>query len=270
MITIDAQKCIGCGLCVDDCMTADIEMKEGVATPRDLFCVECGHCLAICPTEAVDLPNYSRENIVAIDHTKTLVDPMQYLQWMKTRRTIRYFKDTPISMEHLQLILETGRFSPTGGNLQDVTFIVVQDSIEEVRKLAIESLYAQSDLSEEMKKVPNMERYAKKYVQMYEELQAGESADRLFFHAPLVIALSSPSPANAIIAAAHMETMIYALGLGMVYSGFTSRAINGSSDLKAYLGLAEKDIVHAVIVLGHPAVKYERSVERKAAKVIRR
>ena len=269
MITIDRDTCIGCELCVSDCFTEDIEMVDGKANPKDNFCIECGHCLAICPVNAVTLKDYSSADVISVTEEDRL-DPEQLLRWIKTRRTIRQFTEETVAPEDLQKILAMGVHSPKGGNVQNVSFVVIEDNLLHARKLAIESLYKLSDLSESMKKEPNMMRYAKNWKRMYEESQLPDAKDRLFFGAPCVILLVSPSPINACIAASHMETMVYSLGLGMLYSGFTTRAVNYSPELKEYLGMQESDTVQASLIIGHPAVRYERSTPKKLPVVIRR
>lgn len=53
-IIIDKEKCIGCGLCVKDCVASAIKLEGGKA---EVFkdCIECGHCFAVCPQNAVDM-----------------------------------------------------------------------------------------------------------------------------------------------------------------------------------------------------------------------
>ncbi len=269
MITIDRATCIGCGKCVGDCFTDDIELVEGKAQSKGVLCLECGHCLAICPTNSVTLVNFSNADIVKVKEEDRL-DPDQLLRWMKSRRTIRKFRDEPVLAEDLQKILAMGIHSPKGGNVQNVSYVVIQDNLHHARNLAIDSLYNISDLSEELKKEPNMIRYAKMWKRMYDENKLPDAPDRLFFGAPCVILLISPSSINACIAAAHMETMVYSLGLGMLYSGFTARAVNYSREFKEFLGIKESDTVQASLVIGHPAVRYERSAPKNLPVIIRR
>lgn len=39
MITINENKCIGCGLCVKDCFTKDIEMTDHKAKSKRIRCI---------------------------------------------------------------------------------------------------------------------------------------------------------------------------------------------------------------------------------------
>ncbi len=54
IITIDKEKCVGCGLCVNACKESAIGMVEGKATLlREDYCDGLGNCLPVCPTNAI-------------------------------------------------------------------------------------------------------------------------------------------------------------------------------------------------------------------------
>ena len=54
IITIDEQKCNGCGLCAEACHEGAIGMVDGVAKLlRDDYCDGLGDCLPSCPTGAI-------------------------------------------------------------------------------------------------------------------------------------------------------------------------------------------------------------------------
>ena len=54
IITIDQEKCVGCGLCVNACKESAIGMVEGKATLlREDYCDGLGNCLPVCPTNAI-------------------------------------------------------------------------------------------------------------------------------------------------------------------------------------------------------------------------
>jgi nitroreductase len=52
---------------------------------------------------------------------------VEILNLLKSRRSIRVYQDKPIPQDLLLQILETGRWAPTGANLQPWHFIVVTD-----------------------------------------------------------------------------------------------------------------------------------------------
>lgn len=60
---VDAQKCIGCGLCVSNCPTNAITMIDGKAVIDKDKCINCGICVsgnqadyAGCPVSAISAP----------------------------------------------------------------------------------------------------------------------------------------------------------------------------------------------------------------------
>ena len=53
-ITVDLEKCTGCGTCVDVCPVGVFELREGkseVVNPDE--CVVCLACVTQCPEEAI-------------------------------------------------------------------------------------------------------------------------------------------------------------------------------------------------------------------------
>jgi nitroreductase len=62
-----------------------------------------------------------------------------FFQIVKSRRSVRKFKSTPIPEEHITKILDAARSAPTSGNQQPWKFVVIQDptKIDELKKECI-------------------------------------------------------------------------------------------------------------------------------------
>jgi Uncharacterized Fe-S center protein len=52
--TVDKEKCLGCGQCVDVCPVGAIKLEDGKAVISD-ECLECGACESTCPVGAISL-----------------------------------------------------------------------------------------------------------------------------------------------------------------------------------------------------------------------
>ena len=145
MVKIDTEKCVGCGACAADCFPQELELVDGKAVPRGVNCIACGHCIAVCPTDAVTLAGYNMGEVLECASLPSRLDPQVYLNHLKTRRSIRRFRDVPVTREQLELILEAGRFSPTGGNLQNVSYTVFQKDLPALRTKLIDELKLMGD-----------------------------------------------------------------------------------------------------------------------------
>ncbi|WP_373483329.1 4Fe-4S dicluster domain-containing protein [Acetobacterium sp.] len=101
MIKIYENKCIGCGLCAKDCFTQDIEVVGEQVRSKKIRCIECGHCIAVCPKNAVSLENYPMSEILEYQQGAFDLDENQYLRALKFRRTIRQFSVKPVEIEKI-------------------------------------------------------------------------------------------------------------------------------------------------------------------------
>lgn len=76
IITIDKEKCNGCGLCADACHEGAIAMVAGKATLlREDYCDGLGDCLPACPMEAIsfelrEAPAYNEAAVMAAKKRK--------------------------------------------------------------------------------------------------------------------------------------------------------------------------------------------------------
>ena len=78
IITIDEEKCNGCGLCADACHEGAIGIVAGKAKLlREDYCDGLGDCLPACPTNAIsfeerEAPAYNEAAVLAAKEAKSL------------------------------------------------------------------------------------------------------------------------------------------------------------------------------------------------------
>ena len=250
-VIIDKEKCIGCGKCVKDCVSEKLGIVDGKAVFKYERCIQCGHCFAICPTGAVsmrDYPDTPEEKVVDM----TALDSNKLLQAMKSRRTIRQFKDKEVSQEYIAKIIEAGRYCPTGTNAQDFAFTVITDNLDEIEKECVKFF-----------------RWGQKAVTPFSAYIKNSTLDDNFFFkkAPLVIVVSGKSTTSACLISSYMELMAESLGLGVLYSGFFIAAARLNPKIGSMLHIEKGYKPVTTLVIGYPDVKYERIPPRNKAKV---
>ena len=54
-VTIDKEKCTGCGACVETCPVEALKLVDDKATVDSDTCIDCGSCVDECPVEAISL-----------------------------------------------------------------------------------------------------------------------------------------------------------------------------------------------------------------------
>jgi len=73
VITIDENKCNGCGACAAACHMGAIGMVDGKAKVlREDYCDGLGRCLPVCPTGAISFEEQEVETTVTAPHTENI------------------------------------------------------------------------------------------------------------------------------------------------------------------------------------------------------
>ncbi|MDR3020135.1 MAG: nitroreductase family protein [Treponema sp.] len=256
-IIIDKEKCASCGMCKADCPLFILaKQNENASIPPD-DCLECGHCYAVCPQNAITMKGYEDE-LNTSDKLKFLND-IDLHTHLKSRRSIRQYKKTPVEKEKLEKIIEAGRLTPTGSNQQNVRYIVLQDELEVIEDM----------LLKQYKKLAKLASFIGRFIKLPYDVSSYKFERGFLFHkAPAVILIISPSETNACLAAMNMELMAETLGLGTLYVGLFTRPANMNRKLRKLLGIAKKEKIAICLTVGYASVKYKRPALRKKASVI--
>jgi nitroreductase/NAD-dependent dihydropyrimidine dehydrogenase PreA subunit len=270
LIRIDENRCKRDGFCVKECPAGIIKQADKESVPQMIpqgvqTCLRCGHCVAVCPHDALDHDDIPMESSPRI-LKELAIDTGQAAQFLRSRRSVRRFKEKPVERETIQSLIDMARYAPTGGNSQLVAWTVHTDrgELKKIADLTIAWMKAVL-ASDAGKKLPP---YFSRFIDAYE---AGVNS--ITQDAPCLVIASAPGgydngTVDLSIALSYFELMATASGLGTCWLGLITRALKFSAPLKEVIGLPESHDHFYAMVLGYPRFKYYRLPERKPATII--
>lgn len=268
LITVDPDLCTKDRHCVEECPAKIIEFTNSVPSvskEMEEFCIDCGHCVAVCPVEALTLETLSPADCLPINRDLNLSEE-QAEQFLRSRRSIRNYKNRKVERETFQKLIDLARHAPTASNKQPVQWLIIEDPAD-VQKIAG---MVTDWMRDTVEKMPEMATELK-----FDRIIASQDAgiDRICRNAPhLALAFAGTEFANGLtdcaIALSYMELYLPALGLGGCWGGYTKFAANFWPPLKEFLNLPENTECHGVMMIGYPKYRYHRLPIRKEASVI--
>ena len=261
MVIFDHNKCISCGACAKDCIRQAISKgPEGMEVSGSCFL--CGHCVAVCPTGAVSIPEYE-DCPVEYDPSVSAIDGEQMLLAVKFRRSVRNYRKNPIEEEKLRLLVDAGTHAATAANRQEISYVIVQEKRQELKRLVFEGM---GQLLENASDAGKEDPFLQTIRKFYENRDAAEEEEMLFRNAPAVIYLLGDHSFDAGLAAQCMELVGCSLGLGFMYNGYLTRISSRLPRVREFLGIGEEQIQMCMLA-GYPKVRYRRTAPKKTPQV---
>ncbi|MCX8125049.1 MAG: nitroreductase family protein [Spirochaetes bacterium] len=264
-IIVNKEKCKKDKLCVMECpmkiITVDNDGIPQTLSNAETLCIECGHCVAVCPHGALSLTTLPSSACKAIVHNWN--PGAEVIEnYFKARRSIRRFKKDDVEREKLIKLIEITAYAPSGHNSRTVEYIVFtqRDRIEELITHVVDWMRIMLKNSPDIAHAFHFDMITKAWE---------EGIDVITHSAPVVIIAhgqkSNPNTSTSCtIALAHMELIAPSLGLGCCWAGYISWCALVYSPLKKALNLPEGDAVYGTMLVGYPKVTYYRVPERSA------
>jgi nitroreductase len=167
---------------------------------------------------------------------------MDLKQAIYTRRSIRKYKNEPVSKEMIAKLLEAATLAPSASNSQPWSFVVIQDS--ELLKTCSDR--AKSFCLKRMQAQPDPHNY---------RALLSNPDFNIFYDAGTLVIIYGNKQTTAYgdccLAAQNLMLAAHAAGLGTCWIGFSS-ALFDDPDFKAELGIPRDLTAVAPIIVGYP------------------
>lgn len=269
LIEIDKKKCNQDGICISVCPSNLLVMDDdSFPTPiesANQMCIRCGHCVAICPTGALKHRNLDHHRFETIEEPFRLSSEECDL-FFKTRRSIRAYKDKPVSKDKLARLIDIARYAPTARNSQGVKWLVVRDR-DEIKKYAgmvIDFFKAVMNGD-----IPAIAANPHLSI-LIDDWKRGD--DHILRNTPSLVITHGHgenrlAQNDCIIAMANLELAATGLGLGCCWAGFFMTAAGSFPPLMEALSLPDGHKCFGAIMVGYPKFRYRRIPIKREPKI---
>jgi len=268
LIKVEQQKCEKEGICVEVCplgiLVLDKDKGPEVRPGMTQFCIACGHCVAACPHGALD---NVRNPLAEQPQLKCfpVIDKKTALEFLRSRRSVRCYKQDPVPREITLELLEAARYAPSGHNSQGVAYIVVEEpkALQRICQIVLdwmaEMVRTQSELANRL----HMPGIIKAH-------ERGE--DRILRKAPQLIVATAPRQLRAAqvstyLALEYVELYATTLGLGTCWAGFAQICAQQYQALPGFLNIAKDRLITGMMMVGFPHFSYYRMPARNPLQV---
>ncbi len=265
LFTIDYSKCKRDGICIAECPQGIIEMAGEDAFPSPVagleqLCINCGHCVAVCPHGAFKLDTIAPQDCSPMNAELTpSTDQVRNLLF--SRRSIRSYKNSPVDREVLTKLLDVLSMAPTAHNDQPMHWIVIEDQTERdaLVRMTIEWMQSIAEAKIDADTTLQLGHFVNRW---------REGKDPILRGAPHVVighasSLALNSLENCSIALSYLELTAHSMGLGACWAGALQVASLMHPPLLEALCLPEGHQCYGAMMIGSPMYKYHRVPVRK-------
>jgi len=267
LFNIDRKKCDLCGLCVADCpgfvvaMSGAADGFPSLAQGGEERCIKCGHCVAVCPNGAFDHNLMRAEQCIEINRT-LLPSPRSVEHFLRSRRSIRTYKDEPLDRKTLEKLIDIASYAPSGHNVQPVSWIVVsgRDKLKVLGDLVAEWMRAAVKENPALDNMMKLGMVADAWSMGVDVIMRG-APHIIVAHAPKIYGPLGHE--GCLIALSYLELAAHSLKVGACWAGYFEMAAVNYQPLRQDLKMPEGNRPYGAMMLGRPKYDYSRIPLRK-------
>lgn len=253
-----SDSCIGCSQCVKVCIRGHLavgEDKKVHEIESPYYCFRCGHCISVCPKDAIRFREAEGEVQPILDPCPVPAGSLAELY--RQRRSQRWF-DRKCTEDELRSLLSTLRYAPTAENSQKVEYAVIDSRFPQFMELLASILRSHTH------EHPRLKQFVE-----YVDNGQKEKYNPFTWEGRQIVIVFARFPIDAIIPVEQLDLMAFSMGLGGFHSRWMLQA--AENDPKRFMSFfpdVDPELqAYAVYILGHPRVKYKRTVPRDERRI---
>jgi nitroreductase len=246
-----------------------IELRDDLPVPTlaagvEELCVKCGHCVAICPHDALSLDEMKAEDCPKV-RKELALNGEQTEHFFRSRRSIRTYLDKEVEREKLARLIEMARYAPTGTNSQQVQWLVIRsrEKLNPLVGIVMEMLRHLIKEGHPLAKAYKLERSVAAWEAGMDPILRGAPA-LIVAHLPKGYPLAQVDSANALT---FLDLAAPTSGLGACWAGFFMMAASQWPPLQQALDLPVGHACFGALMIGYPKYEYHRLPLRKEATI---
>ena len=260
LLNVNKEKCIKDGICASVCPRRIIKIDDSSRLPqippeKEELCIKCGHCVCVCPTGALSLDSMRAADCVPLKKGWRL-DPEAIEQFLKGRRSIRNYKDTPVTAETIEKLIDIARYAPSGINRHPVRWAIIDEKVKvrELARLTVEWMRALVKEGSQQAASFHFDGMVRSWDKGYDNVLRDAPALAMAY----ALKDDPMGRDDCVIALTYLELAALGIGLGACWAGYVTMAMNASPDARKFAGLSARTACHGAMMLGYPKFEFRR------------
>ena len=282
-VSIDADRCTGCGTCVTVCHGAPLQMTDGrVTVDQDRYfgCIGCGHCMMVCPAGAITVRgrDMAPEELFDLPAVSSRARYSALFNLMRSRRSVRTFKNKDVPRDVIDAVVEAAATAPMGIPPSDVEILVLdgRDKVGEFAgdmvdlmaksrwvfslpvRMFMHAFYAKEEIE-------SLKTFVLPLIDTLDEKRR-EGIDWLLYNAPLAMYFytsAGADPADPVVAATYAMLAAESQGLSNCMIGSIAPFLQtGGGKVKKKYGIPKSSRQGIMVIFGYSRISYKKGVTR--------
>jgi nitroreductase len=250
----------------------NIDNQPFLSQEKERGCIKCGHCEAVCPNQAISLEGANLKGSPGVIKNPVSEEQISYL--IRSRRSIRNYKDEAVDKSIIEKIFDTVRYAPSGMNSQSVNWMIIQNrgAMNELTDILIQWIKDTStdnNVQTPFHHLMKLERTDP--MSMVYSWERG--INPLFYNAPhLAIThahkFAPTGSLDSMIALSYLDITLPVYKLGGCWAGFFQIIANSYPQLAEKIGIPKKHVITGGIMFGYPKAVYQNIPKRNDVSII--